>query len=123
MNEIKIYVIYGMTGEYSDRSEWAVGACLSRRSADALEKECTDFATQHQIHKSNERRGLLDYDERIDLVSAIEAGTVVAPDRQIRVDYTGVDYCVGELPLRLIGGRDEIDAFVDAMIAAREARP
>ena len=42
----KIWLVYGKSGEYSDRKEWVVGACVEERDAAKavrrLKRECSD---------------------------------------------------------------------------------
>lgn len=127
MSALKIFIVRSSTGEYSDRSEHTVAACLSRESADKLEAECTEFALRFFLHTTNandevpEGHALVDvgrYD-RVDLAEADPA----CPYKPFRVDYTGVDFFVEELDVRVHGGKAEIEAFADALMAAREATP
>lgn len=124
-----LFTVRAQTGEYSDHSEWMVAVFLARAAAEAHEKACVDFAIANRLHSSQAKRrtnpvgvGLLDYEARAALRDDVKAGRVVAPDPEIRVDYTGIDYCVVELPLR-VTSRFEAEAFADALMQMREALP
>lgn len=115
---VPLFVVGGQSGEYSDRSEWTVGAFLSRAAADKKEAECTDFARKHRVHR--DQPDACNYEEREVFLASVRDGSLVAPDPAIRVDYTGSDYCVYEMPL-LLGDVGEVEALADRLMAAREA--
>jgi hypothetical protein len=107
-----LFVVRGMTGEYSDRDEWSVGVFLTRAAAEAHEKLCTDWAIANRLHRSV----LADYPERIDLAATNPH------DPDMKCDYTGTDYCAVELPLR-VTNRFEAEAFADALMEMRAVLP
>ena len=114
---MSLFVVHGMTGEYSDRSEWNVGVFLTRAAAEAHEKLCTDWAIANGLHRSQEKGGFpTDFSER----SALSKTNPHDPD--MRCDYTGTDYCAVELPLR-VTNRFEAEAFADALMQMREVLP
>ena len=82
---MKIYVVFGTTGEYSDRSEWPVKAFRMKRKAVALVTKATDRAKALEQstpeYQHYEAEGQNEFD----------------PD--MKMDYTGTTYyiCTVEL--------------------------
>lgn len=80
----KIYIVEGSTGEYSDHTEWIV--C-------AYEKE--NDAQTHVVDASAMARELIaEYETPYDIPNGANPF-----DPKMRVDYTGVNYCVIETEL------------------------
>lgn len=77
-----IYVVFGVTGEYSDRSEWPVCWYESRPEAEAHAKAARRYALE--IAASD------DYDLRFK-----EGANPFDP--HMRIYYTGTDYSVAEV--------------------------
>jgi len=81
---MKIYVVFGSTGEYSDHDEWMVKAFTKEAMAKDWIVKCTKKANELKIQYSNEYdipRGANQYDP------------------YMRIDYTGVDYNYSEVEL------------------------
>lgn len=74
-----LYVVMGMTGEYSDRHEWPVRAFIDLVDAETLVVKASARAREIEIKKTNPR--------------------VSEFDPQFRMDYTGTDYYIMEVPL------------------------
>lgn len=84
---MKIYIVMGFTGEYSDAAEWRVVAYTTKEQAEihiqrinAIIKEYTkrDYNTQNILQNRIIEEGL---------------------DSNCRVDYTGVSYNIEEIEL------------------------
>lgn len=86
----KIYVVYSTTGEYSDRSEWAVAAycdeSLARDHAEAAKKWY-------------EERGGVRIRDRENHWEWLEKNPNPF-DPFMHIDYTGADWTIGEVELR-----------------------
>jgi len=82
---MNVFIVYGTTGEYSDRSEWAVCAYPKREDADK-------HADQAKLwdHKNGREWASLPYDKR-------EKNPY---DPEYTRDYTGTDYYVLECELK-----------------------
>jgi hypothetical protein len=86
---MKIYVVIGTTGEYSDRSEWLVSAYYSE-----------DDAKQHVLRADEYAKTIMSsmahnsYDERM------EARKNNPLDPSFDMDYTGTNYAYQELELK-----------------------
>ncbi len=83
---MKIYIVEGSTGEYSDRSEWVVCAFRSKEKAEELASKATLRAKELQgenwRYQSTEDRGINEF------------------DLEMNMDYTGTDYYVIETELK-----------------------
>jgi hypothetical protein len=86
----EIYILYGQTGEYSDRTDWFVAAYMSKIEAVKHEKLCEAWC-----HKSgcSYRKN---YGSRIER-DLLEGKNPYDPG--MKVDYTGVQYCILPVPL------------------------
>lgn len=91
---MKIYVIQGTTGEYSDRDEWLCFAVNSEARAKEIVEEYTREA------KAIEARTKLDKDHPDYLYPRTRHGEWPHPDPKFGLDYTGTDYCYAEIELR-----------------------
>jgi len=78
---IQIYVVMGTTGEYSDRTEWSVGAYQDRARAD----EHADLATTEAYKICKERPSRY---------SSPDPDRTNIYDRRMNMSYTGTDYYV-----------------------------
>ena len=78
---MKIHVIMGSTGEYSDRSEWPVRAVRDEERAKCIVELATQRAAA--IEESKDRYERLD-DSNPDHVNEW--------DRNMKMDYTGTSY-------------------------------
>ncbi len=75
-----IWVVFGTTGEYSDRDEWPVRAFYSKSNAERLVAAAT--ARANEIFASEEyQSGVNPYDP------------------EMKMDYTGTTYYVVEVPI------------------------
>lgn len=76
------YVLWGTTGEFSDRSEWVVAVYLDKERAE-----------EHQrlAEKVVEGKQNLDWEEKDNLRSLF--------DPNVQVDYNGTRYYIVEVPL------------------------
>lgn len=81
-----IYVVFGRTGEYSDRSEWLVAAYRSEFAAAQRVANAEQWAKENGLGFGEESVG---YESR----EALEEGQVSNPyDAAMRCDYTGTRY-------------------------------
>lgn len=85
----KVYVVVGMTGEYSDGREWFVAAYLSEMAAANRVRECQLFAndvfTRRDEQWNNEEKWS----------ALLKSG----PDPSIQLDYTGTHYQISAVDL------------------------
>lgn len=77
---VKIFLVMGSTGEYSDRYEWPVGAYLNEAAA----REHADLAAfeAKRLHKSKQSK-----------YASVEEGANKY-DPTMNMSYTGTDYYV-----------------------------
>lgn len=81
-----IYVVFGRTGEYSDRNEWLVAAYRSEFAAAQRVASAEQWAKENGFGFGED---VVDYDSR----EALEEGKVANPyDAAMNCDYTGVRY-------------------------------
>jgi len=85
----KIYVVYGTTGEYSDRDEWPVKAFLAEVAAENFANELDNKATELGLHD-----GKLDY-----RATNVQLPMLRELDPNASCDYTGVQYNFYEVDL------------------------
>ena len=90
-----IYIVFGTTGEYSDRTEWPVAAYADKAQA---ETHVTLAESWERLNGRDYSR--LAYDRRSQLVNPYDPGYTR--------DYTGTSYSVGEVPLRTEVPQDEV---------------
>ena len=84
----KIYIVYGNTGEYSDRREWTVAAYAD----EAMAREHAELAMRwYQENDAFEQsRKESDWQQK----------NPNPYDPYMSIDYTGTDWTVGEVELR-----------------------
>lgn len=90
MSERFVYVLFGVTGEYSDRSEWCVRAYEDKEVAEAESARLNAIATD--IFKSHHKYGGAGRDQAI-------AERLTPHDANAGMDYTGTHYSVEAVPL------------------------
>jgi hypothetical protein len=85
---MNIYVIYGSTGEYSDRSEWSVAAvnteAEAQRYVSALEKQYLSMPQEW-------------HDDRWDHEEKMKERMTLDPN--FACDYTGTQYFYGKVEM------------------------
>jgi hypothetical protein len=91
---LKIFVVFGTTGEYSDRTEWMVRAYADEAEAQRIVEEYTKQS------KACEARTKLPKDDP----QYLNRYTWLGPkwphdDPTFSMDYTGTDYFYGEVEL------------------------
>ena len=97
MDDLKIYVVFGATGEYSDRSEWNVVALHSKEAAEKYAEACMTEA--QRIVSYNDEFGKSYRDYKYDSVESPE-WIKHKFDPQFYCDYTDrTNYSVSEVPL------------------------
>lgn len=100
---MKVYVVFGCTGEYSDHTQWNVAAYTEEEAANIHANLANDWLHCNTLHKSQEP-GLI--------------GTRGVPenpyDPDMQLDYTGTSYCVEVIDLF-----DHPDQFIEA----QESKP
>ena len=84
----KVFVVFGQTGEYSDRIDWAVRGFFSRQKAEAFEFACTQAAKKWFDARAVDDPLFCD-DEAL--------RSAVPGDPEFRCDYTGTDYYMIEV--------------------------
>ena len=84
---MKVYVVFGMTGEYDDSRDWDVRAFASQQKAEAFRKSLQDIADEFDHSSSLKKRAS----------GRIESLLQEAGDTYAHVDYTGTNYGVHEL--------------------------
>lgn len=92
---MKIYIVVGYTGEFSDRTEWNVAAYTSRDKAEAHAKGATQYLVPANgaFGMPSAKFGVkASYNQRDHLQSVW--------DPNCRMNYTGTDYYVNEVELR-----------------------
>lgn len=90
---MKIYIVFGATGEYSDRNEWAVCAYSNEDEAKAKVERCEKIAKE--LEASPDEDGLA-------LRHIIRPEThpqFYVEDIDITMDYTGTYYYICETEL------------------------
>lgn len=85
---MKIYIVMGTTGEYSDRSEWPVKAFYCEKVAQDLVVAATRKAKELEVIRNSVSR----YD-------APKRGSNEF-DPNMQMDYTGIDYYIMETELQ-----------------------
>ena len=82
---MKIFVVTGTTGEYSDRVEWLVKAVKDEQAAKDFVVTATKIAREQEVLKSKSRDWLFQVKSELD------------PD--ISMEYTGTNYYYSEVEL------------------------
>jgi hypothetical protein len=89
---MKVYIVMGTTGEYSDRSEWPVCGYQDK----ALATQHADQATLWIVRMRGPNGRMKDVDWEKDLSLRGKSPW----DKNIQIDYTGTDYYVIEVEMR-----------------------
>ena len=87
-----IYIVFGSTGEYSDRTEWPILAVASEDRAQRLITDLDRVAREHGVSDNHPRRDR--EQEAIAAICAVVAGAVPS-----YIDYTGVSFYYAGVPL------------------------
>jgi len=86
---MKVYIVFGTTGEYSDRTEWPV---CGYRNEDVARKHADDaMIWAHLLKEKVDDEGKSVFEAREQLISPY--------DKHISMDYTGTDYYVVEVDI------------------------
>lgn len=89
----RIFTVVGSTGEYADRTEWAVASFTRKGRAETWSYRASLWAFGQRVHAEN-KRGYIPDAAR----AAAEAeGNPYDPNMQI--DYNGVSYRITTTPL------------------------
>lgn len=98
---MKIYILQGSTGEYSDRADWIVRAYKDKEQADSdrtkADYEAAEVKNKIDEFESADYYYLISTERRKREESKIRKGLTVDPNCQI--DYTGTTYWVKEVEL------------------------
>jgi hypothetical protein len=85
----KVYIVFGTTGEYSDRNEWSV---CGYRNKDIATKHADDaMIWAHLLKEKIDEEGKSAFEAKDQLVSPY--------DSHFNMDYTGTDYYVLEVDI------------------------
>lgn len=91
-----VYVVMGMTGEYSDRNEWPVVAFMDKAAAEARVTALDAWLREHRMHYDDNVR--VPFEMRYaDNDDGTRPRTPLDPN--FGVDYTGTKYFIHEVPL------------------------
>ena len=85
---MKIYVVMGICGQYSDRTEWTVAAYKDREMADAHADKASKISMAY--YKGLESRYVYNQDDLKEKLGEVDPNACV--------DYTGTDWFVLEVP-------------------------
>ena len=89
---MKIYIVTGSTGEYSDRSTWTVRAFVNYRRAKKFALNLAELAREHGMVNQVGRGSVWDQDAQIVLKAKIRENF----DPHFSQNYTGTEYYVSE---------------------------
>ena len=92
---VTLWVITGVTGEYSDRTEWVVGYCTNERAARSIVTYYTALSKEIEarLNLPDGAPGKLDRYEYIKGgKSEYEKAAEAHPDPHYECDYTGTRY-------------------------------
>lgn len=84
-----VYIVFGSTGEYSDRREWAVRGFSDENRAEELVKALDVWLRENRFHEDDDP--LAGYQERYHPPPN-------ALDPAFQCDYTGTRYYIVEVP-------------------------
>lgn len=93
----KVYVLYGTTGEHSDKLTWPIGAYMCKDKAVERMNFLNIVLIKHEVHWDSSNavyRELIDFDTVIAKMKNLPNG-----DPNLRIDYTGSKYYIEEIPL------------------------
>jgi hypothetical protein len=85
---MKVYIVFGTTGEYSDRSEWMVAAYTSEDNAKQHVLKATEHANAWQERRNSHELDALTWGEWY----ALEKSSNPL-DPAFKMDNTGTTYC------------------------------
>jgi hypothetical protein len=101
-----IYVVYGRTGEYSDRTEWPVRAFFTEQAAKDFRQRLLDAVRELGCGRNAPEASSFPvyYDSEIETEAEYAHlrepwRRVKALDPDFKVDYTGTDYSYHGVPL------------------------
>ena len=84
---MKIWIVFGTTGEYLDRTEWAVKAFRDQDRARKFEHECLDEGERIERYMRTNRLYRFDIGKHPELIHKLDSG--------FQLDYnTGTDYFI-----------------------------
>jgi hypothetical protein len=89
----KIFVVFGQTGEYSDRQEWLVSAYESKVEA----QSCVDRCNAYAKTEPTEGDSAAPWQDRYEKKRAWLAAN--PDDTSMSCDYTGTEYGLYEIEL------------------------
>lgn len=92
----QIFVVFGKTGEYSDRSEWAVIAYTSEDDAKAHVLKATEYAKAWLAHTQSEE--FIDQWWTPEAAEKLKAANPMDPS--FSMEYTGTEYYYAPIELR-----------------------
>ena len=81
---MKIYIVWGETGEYEDRESWNVKAFIHKQAAEEFRESCQIFADSLVSN---------------DHPKKVKANGHLSPDPYFYMDYTGTKYSIEKLEL------------------------
>ena len=88
---MKIYIVYGCTGEYSDRQRWNVEAFKSLKKANTFKNKLNNW-----LIENNASYGSINGKEEY---FSLENELICPFDPDFRFDYTGAKYDITEVEL------------------------
>ena len=102
---MKIYIVMGMTGEYSDHTEWLVCAYKTEEEAKHRVIELELLLKSHGVLDDGNRiHGVLDDGNRIDFKGLNKVREIIKKlpdgDESFQCDYTGTQYYYEETELK-----------------------
>lgn len=105
---IQGFLVRGMCGAYSDRSEWTVAVTTDRANADALAARLNDWCRERGVFDDNDdaRRKPYSYTEK------------PPEDPDFRTDSTGTAYDVIDVPIDLPTCEEHTDCKAQPMLGA-----
>jgi len=89
---VTIWVVFGTTGEYSDRSEWPVAAFFHEQAAQRRVLDCQEWLLANGCARRANDDGI--YRPSGGRYAALENPY----DPSMGIDYTGVRYYIAEIP-------------------------
>jgi len=84
---MKVYIVWGDTGVYDDRSIWIAKIFKNKTKAESFRLECQKYA-DYMMEDIPDEQGLT--------MPRYYAEEYNGPDERFRIDYTGTDYTVFE---------------------------
>lgn len=95
---MKVFIVFGQTGEYSDHVDWPVKGFTDKARAESFEFECTKAAKVWKEERDR-RRSDPDFDwSYVGGQQELKDEKAAVPgDPSFRCDYTGTDYYTVEV--------------------------